>query len=120
MIVTFGDSSVATTTTLKAESGRLMDMRVEVPAGQVVEKTFTTNVRTPHLPKLPQNATGREEVSLDQFDPGSSRDWDDKLTVEVVSPHPRCARLRLSPRRQRQRSFLPATRPLPTAMAARY
>ena len=84
---TFGDSSVATTTTLKAESGRLMLERVEVPAGQVVERTFTTNVRTPHLPKLPTNATGREEVTLDQFDPSSSRDWDDKLTVEVVSPH---------------------------------
>ena len=85
--VTFGDSSMATTTTLKAESGRLMDMRVEVPAGQVVERTFTTNVRTPKLPKLPLNATGREEVRLDQFDASSSRDWDDKLTVEVVSPH---------------------------------
>ena len=85
--VTFGDSTVATTTTLKAESGRLMLERVEVPAGQVAERTFTTNVRTPHLPKLPNNATGREEVTLDQFDPSSSRDWDNKLTVEVVSPH---------------------------------
>ena len=26
-------------------------------------------------------------MTLDQFDPSSSRDWDDKLTVEVVSPH---------------------------------
>ena len=85
--VSFGDSTTATTTTFKAESGRLMLERVEVPAGQVVERTFTTNVRTPHLPKLPTNATGREEVSLDQFDPSSARDWDDKLTVEVVSPH---------------------------------
>jgi lysophospholipase L1-like esterase len=87
VIVTFGDSTTATTTTFKAESGRLMLERVEVPAGQVVEHTFTTNVRTPHLPKLPTNATGREEVSLDQFDGGNKRDWDDKLTVEVVSPH---------------------------------
>ena len=85
--VTFGDSTTATTTTFKAESGRLMLERVEVAAGQVVERTFTTNVRTPKLPKLPLNATGREEVSLDQFDGSSSRDWDDKLTVEVVSPH---------------------------------
>ena len=85
--VTFGDSATATTTTLKAESGRLMLERVKVPAGQVVERTFTTNVRTPHLPKLPTNATGREEVTLDQFDPSSARDWDNKLTVEVVSPH---------------------------------
>ncbi len=58
-----------------------------MPAGKVETRTFTTNVRTPHLPKLPMNATGREEVSLDQFDPSSARDWDDKLTVEVVSPH---------------------------------
>jgi lysophospholipase L1-like esterase len=87
VIVTFGDSTVATTSTFKAESGRLMLERVEVPAGQVVTRTFTTNVRTPHLPKLPMNATGREEVSLDQFDPSSSHDWDDKLTVEVNSPH---------------------------------
>jgi len=85
--VTFGDSTVATTTTLKAESGRLMLEHVEVPAGQVAERTFTTNVRTPHLPKLPANATGREEVTLDQFDGSSARDWDNKLTVEVVSPH---------------------------------
>jgi len=85
--VSFGDSTAATTTTFKAESGRLMLERVEVPAGQVAERTFTTNVRTPHLPKLPANATGREEVTLDQFDGSSSRDWDDKLTVEVVSPH---------------------------------
>jgi lysophospholipase L1-like esterase len=87
VVVTFGDSTTATTSTFKAESGRLMLERVEVPAGQVVTRTFTTNVRTPHLPKLPNNATGREEVTLDQFDPSSGRDWDNKLTVEVVSPH---------------------------------
>ncbi len=85
--VAFGDSASATTATVKAESGRLMLERVEVPAGAVVERTFTTNVRTPRLPKLPLNATGREEVSLDQFDRGNTRDWDDKLTVEVISPH---------------------------------
>ena len=85
--VTFGDSAVATTTTFEAESGRLMLERVEAPAGKVEVRTFTTNVRTPQLPKLPMNATGREEVSLDQFDGGNTRDWDDKLTVEVISPH---------------------------------
>jgi lysophospholipase L1-like esterase len=85
--VTFGDSSAATTTTFEAESGRLMLERVRVPAGKVEVRTFTTNVRTPKLPKLPLNATGREEVSLDQFDGGNTRDWDGKLTVEVMSPH---------------------------------
>jgi lysophospholipase L1-like esterase len=85
--VTFGDSAVATTTTLKAESGRLMAERVDVAAGKVAERSFTTNVRTSKLPKLPLNATGREEVSLDQFDRGNTRDWDDKLTIEINSPH---------------------------------
>src|ERR1700678_2039452 len=85
--VTFGDSAAATSTTFKAESGRLMLEGVEVPAGKVAERTFTTNVRIAKLPKLPLNATGREEVSLDQFDSGNTRDWDGKLTVEIVSPH---------------------------------
>jgi len=85
--VTFGDSAVATTTTVKAESGRLMLERIDIPAGQIAERTFTTNVRTPHLPKLPLNATGREAVSLDQFDSGNTRDWDSKLTLEINSPH---------------------------------
>jgi lysophospholipase L1-like esterase len=85
--VTFGDSTAATTTTFKAESGRLLLLRAEVPAGKIELATLATNVRTPHLPKLPLNATGREEVSLDQFDGGNTRDWDTKLTIEVVSPH---------------------------------
>jgi lysophospholipase L1-like esterase len=85
--VSFGDTQLATTTTVEAESGRLMLERVEVPAGQVAERTFTVNVRTPKLPQLPLNAPGREEVSLDQFDRSNARDWDDKLTLEVVSPH---------------------------------
>jgi lysophospholipase L1-like esterase len=85
--VTFGDSTIATTSTFKAESGRLMLERVAVRAGQTATRTFTTNVRTPHLAKLPLNAVGREEVTLDPFDSGNSLDWDDKLTIEVVSPH---------------------------------
>jgi lysophospholipase L1-like esterase len=85
--ITMGDSREAATTTVKAESGRLMLERAEVPAGQVVARTFTTNVRTPRLPKLPMNAPGREEVSLDRFDAANARDWDDKLTIEIVSPH---------------------------------
>lgn len=95
--VTFGDSATATTTTVKAESGRLMLERIEVPAGQVVQRTFTTNIRTPKLPRLPANATGREEVSLDQFDSGNTRDWDSKLTLEVVSPHAALRSIEIAP-----------------------
>jgi lysophospholipase L1-like esterase len=94
--LTFGDST-ATTTTVKAESGRLMLERIEVSAGPIATRSFTTNVRTPHLPKLPTNATGREEVSLDQFDAGNTRDWDDKLTLEFVSPHPALHTIEIAP-----------------------
>ena len=85
--VTFGGSRQETTTTFKAESGRLMLERVLVPAGQVVERTFTVNVRTPILPKVPTNAPGRDAVSLDMFDRANARDWDNKLTIEIVSQH---------------------------------
>jgi len=85
--VRLGDPAAASTTTIEAESGRLMLERVEVPAGQTLERSFTSNVRTPQLAKLPLNAVGREEVSLNQFDAGNKLDWDHKLTVEVVGDH---------------------------------
>ena len=85
--VTLGDSSAATTTTLKAESGRLMLERWTLPAGQTASRTFTTNVRTPKLPPIPTNAPGGDFVREDQFDSGNSRDWDDKLNIEINSPH---------------------------------
>ena len=95
--MTFGDSAVATTTTVKAESGRLMLERVVVPAGQVAERVFTTNVRTPKLLPLPANAPGREEVTLDRFDGSNARDWDNKLTVEIISPHAALRSIEITP-----------------------
>jgi len=85
--VTFGDSTTATNTTVKAEAGRLMLERVETPAGQILQRTFTVNVRTPKLLPLPLNAPGREEVTLDRFDQANVLDWDDKLTLQIISPH---------------------------------
>jgi lysophospholipase L1-like esterase len=71
--------------------------RISAPAGTIIERTFTTNVRTPDLPKLPLNATGREEVSLDQFDRGNERDWDQKLTIKWIGPHTCLRSLAISP-----------------------
>jgi lysophospholipase L1-like esterase len=95
--LTFGGSSTATTFTVKAESGRLMLERVNVKAGEIVERSFDTNVRTPKLAKLPTNATGREEVSLDQFDRANSRDWDDRLNIEIRSPHAALRTIEITP-----------------------
>jgi len=95
--ITFGDSAVATTTTVEAEAARLMLERVKVPAGQIVERTVTTNVRTPKLPKLPLNAPGREEVTLDQFDRANALDWDNKLTIKIISPHAALRAIEITP-----------------------
>ena len=56
--ITIGDSHEVTTTTVKAESGRLMLERVEVPAGKVMDRTFTTNVRTPTTAKTAVERSG--------------------------------------------------------------
>jgi len=106
VMLTFGDSSTGTTFTVKAESGRLMLERLNVKAGEVVERSFTTNVRTPKLAKLPANATGREEVSLDQFDRANSRDWDDRLSLEIDSPHAALRTIEISPSPDARTVFL--------------
>jgi lysophospholipase L1-like esterase len=95
--LTLGDASVATIVTVKAESGRLMAKGVALAAGKIAEITFTTNVRTPRLAKLPLNATGREEVTLDQFDRGNTRDWDDKLSIEIAGAHAKLRTIEISP-----------------------
>jgi hypothetical protein len=64
-----GDShAIVTSTTVKAESGRLMLERVEVPS-RPDRRTYLHHECThlAQLPRLPMNAPGREEVSLDQL-----------------------------------------------------
>ena len=95
--VTFGDSANATTTSIKAESGRLMAEKVATAAGEVASRTFTVNVRTPKLPPVPANAPGGDVVREDQFDRGNSRDWDDKLNLEIDSPHAALRTIEITP-----------------------
>jgi len=95
--VTFGDSANATTTSIKAESARLMEEKIATAAGQVASRTFTVNVRTPKLPPVPANAPGGDMVREDQFDSGNSRDWDDKLTLEINSPQAALRTIQVTP-----------------------
>lgn len=97
VMVTVGDSAVPTTTTVEAEAARLMLQRIQVPAGVIATRTFTTNVRTPKLPELPLNAPGRDEVTLDQFDRANSLDWDNKLTIKIISPHAALRSIEITP-----------------------
>jgi len=95
--VTFGDSANATITTLKAESGRLMEEKVATAAGEIASRTFSVNVRTPKLPPVPLNAPGGDIVREDQFDSGNARDWDNKLTIEINSPQAALRTIQITP-----------------------
>ncbi|HEX2101223.1 MAG TPA: rhamnogalacturonan acetylesterase [Candidatus Synoicihabitans sp.] len=94
--VTFGDDAVASETTLKAESRRLLAERVSVPAGQRETRAFVVNVRNASLQPPPKNAPGGTEVRLNDREAGSLT-WDDKLTLEFSGAWPAATTLRVEP-----------------------
>jgi lysophospholipase L1-like esterase len=78
--VTLGDLKGESTTTVKAESRRLMVERAHTAAGRFETRTFTVNVRTPKI-------AGGGQVKLKDRE----RDvlhWDDKLTLEFNDARP--------------------------------
>ena len=77
------------TTTVKAESRRLMVLPVSVAAGERATRSFTVNVRSPRLPE------GRE-VTLKDTE-RSTATWDDKLTLEFNGERPAVASLQIEP-----------------------
>ncbi len=72
--VTLGDEKVPTSTTVKAESRRLMLENINTKAGQCVTKTFIVNIKD-------RNISGGQMVSLKSREL-TKLDWDDKLTLE--------------------------------------
>ncbi|MFD2288298.1 rhamnogalacturonan acetylesterase [Pedobacter petrophilus] len=72
--VTLGDEKEATSTTVKAESRRLMLENIKTKAGQFLTKTFIVNIKD-------RNITGGQVVSLKPREL-TKLDWDDKLTLE--------------------------------------
>ena len=72
--VSLGSSAKPSTTTIKAESKRIMFAQIEVPKGESRTKTFIVNVRKPTI-------KGNEKVSLKSREL-DDLDWDDKLTLE--------------------------------------
>jgi len=90
--VRFGDPAKATSTTLKAESYRLMVEKVETAPGNYETRAFTVNVRRPAI------GTGGE-VLLDRTEKGPPPvpDWDDHLTFEIHGENPGLASLEIRP-----------------------
>lgn len=85
--VTLGDPAAESTTTIKAESRRLMLEQLPLKAGETVTRTFTVNVRDSHVPPPPLNAPGGNAVRLNDREAGVLH-WDDKLTFEFNGTHP--------------------------------
>lgn len=80
--LTLGDQSAATVTTVKAELRRLMLEKIETAPGKFVTRSFTVNVRTPHI-------AGNLEVRLkDREKTTEAPAWDEKLTLEFDDAHP--------------------------------
>ena len=78
--VTLGDNSGLSTTTIKAESRRLMLEQAMTEPGRFLTRTFTVNVRTPRI-------SGGGEVRLKSSEQGVLH-WDDKLTLEFNGSQP--------------------------------
>jgi lysophospholipase L1-like esterase len=94
--VTLGDRSAATTTTIKAESRRLMLPEVRTSAGEIATRSFVVNVRNSHLAPPPVNAPGSSGVRLNARESGSYT-WDDRLTLELLGDAPRVATVAIEP-----------------------
>lgn len=88
----FGHRDQATSTTVKAESRRLMLEKVETAPGKFETRTFTVNVRHPRI-------QGGGEVALNTREKGPpvSPSWDNLLTLEFNGAQPGVVSLEIAP-----------------------
>jgi lysophospholipase L1-like esterase len=87
--VTTGDLTSESTTTVKAESRRLMLESVHTLPGKFESRTFTVNLRTPQIaPGQQVKLKARENVYLH---------WDNKLTLEFSDARPCLCALEVTP-----------------------
>lgn len=87
--VTTGDAKGESTTTVKAESRRLMLESIHTAPGKFETRTFTVNVRTPHIaPGQEVKLKAREKDYLH---------WDNKLTLEFSDARPCLCALEIRP-----------------------
>jgi lysophospholipase L1-like esterase len=94
--VTIGLPKLATETTIKAESRRLMVDALKVAAGRHVTVSFIVNVRDAKLVPPPANAPGGSKVLLKPREQDSFS-WDDRLTLEILGEHPGVTAIAVEP-----------------------
>ncbi|MDP3916547.1 MAG: rhamnogalacturonan acetylesterase [Bacteroidota bacterium] len=80
VILTLGGSPEGSSTTVKAESRRLMLENVKTASGETIQKTIVVDVRTPKINDHEQIKL--KERELDYLN------WDSKLTLEFNGEHP--------------------------------
>lgn len=85
--VTLGDASEASTTTVRAETRRLVAERVQLAAGQFETRTFLVNVRTPKLSPGNEMKLDVRELNPQTREPVTAT-WDDKLTLQFGDVRP--------------------------------
>jgi len=78
--LTLGGSEDGSSTTVKAESRRLMLENVKTGSGETVQKTIVVDVRTPHINANEQIRLKERELKY--------LNWDNKLTLEFNGEHP--------------------------------
>ena len=86
---TLGDPAGDSTTTVKAESRRLMLENIRTTGGAQVTREFTVNIRTPEIP-----GGGRVGLKTRETD---YLHWDDKLTLEFGGRRPCVSKLVITP-----------------------
>jgi lysophospholipase L1-like esterase len=80
VILTLGGSPEGSSTTVKAESRRLMLENVKTASGKTVKKTIVVDVRTPKINDQEQIKLKERELNY--------LNWDNKLTLEFNGEHP--------------------------------
>ncbi len=88
----FGDPKRATSTTIKAESRRLMLLKVDTAPGEFATRTFTVHVRKPAI-----STGGVTALNSREKGPPVVPDWDELLTLEFNGKNPGVATLELKP-----------------------
>jgi lysophospholipase L1-like esterase len=96
--VDIGSDDHQATTTIKAENRRLMLDRVDSAKGQHVLRRFVVHVHDAALGPVPANAPGGAHVRL-RPDQAAQRNWDDRLTLEVLGPGAAVRSIRVEPAR---------------------
>ena len=90
--IRFGDPKSATSTTIKAESRRLMVEKVETAPGKFETRSFTVNVRKPAI-----STGGTTSLNAREKGPPLAPDWDDHLSFEFNGKHSGVASMEIKP-----------------------